>query len=220
MKKKRMKKVRSSKRRLSDESDSKDGRPKTSGKRSEKKQKKHTAAAEKSGSGSKSGCPVDEEKGAAVDKDSRSPSKKRKNVAAESSDCDDGVTQGKRMQREDTRMSSGNDSDLVAVGNKVADNCDGENDVDICEKDSKHEAKNNGPSKAAAEHTNSDHSTDAGALDKELKNLAKLPKLTIKIGGGKVTCGEGDKNGDSCAAETAADKPRAASRGLQKFGIL
>jgi len=242
MKKNRMKKRHGSKSKkrksLDDEDDDDNGSEKTSSKKSKKNQNvkpssdgKDSSKASREGSSSseknrnaakkkhRESTEESDEAGANdiedVEPDSATECKKKQKVT-ENGCTVNSKKQSEKMDNFDTASNS------PSVDQITTNNSEDEND---CTENSEKGKLGKANTKGQGKKTSNNSECDADNLERELKNLAKLPKLKVKASSEKVTddeveednkeeSEEVDKNNDSHTAEAASSKPKVAKTGL------
>lgn len=155
--------------------------------------------------------------------DSVTKCRKKQKVAENGCCADSSEKQTEEMDNSDAA------SDSASVGEITTENGKDENDdVEGNKKRKQSKASTSGQDKKAVENDTSSECSagDGDDLERELKNLGKLPKLKVKVSSSKVTCGEEheeendevneevDKNGDSHITEADTSKPETAKKGL------
>ena len=222
-----MKKRGGSKHKLSDDDIADDDTAKKSSKKSKKKRNNSPGAedAEKptdSGKGSKSSekenkkkkckktAEMSDDDGTRVNDDDDGDGDDGDDVDLEDAESD--TTKGKRKQKTAEKSKVPDEMDSCTASADEVLNCEDEDD------DAENSEKGKQSKRSRNEVNGSDSESAAvdDSLDRELKNLGKLPKLKIKANSGKMSCEEiGENNESSAAAETVRTKP--VKRGLYSY---
>ena len=127
-------------------------------------------------------------------------------------DAESDTTKGKRKQKTAEKSKVPDEMDSCTASADEVLNCEDEDD----DAENSEKGKQSKRSRKEVKGSDSESAAVDDSLDRELKNLGKLPKLKIKANSGKMSCEEiGENNESSAAAETVRTKP--VKRGLYSY---